>query len=191
MVEYLLMDDNDLVRLLFEDDSKAFETLYRRYWKRLYALAYSKTKNPEVAKEMIQDVFADMWERRHHIQITRLEHYLFSAVKYQTIAFYKEKIFSQIEDIDIEDSSTDYQIGLNDFQQSLQHAIQQLPDKTREIFVLNRLNGKSAKEVAQTLQIPERTVEYHITQALRTLRIQLRDYFVSILWALCFMFLSK
>ena len=177
-MDTLLERNNDLLNQLANDNASAFETLYHAYWKRLIQFVYKKTKNDELAKEIVQDLFVDIWERRHSLEITHLENYLFSSAKYKIIAHYKEKILDSIDDIEIEDFSTAYQIWVNDLQAQLNEAIEQLPDKTKTIFILNRIEGKSAKEISVLLNFPERTVEYHITQALRVLRSKLQEYYL-------------
>jgi RNA polymerase sigma-70 factor (ECF subfamily) len=102
---------------------------------------------------------------------------LHTAAKFKIISSYKNQLQSQIEYLEIPDQSTSDQLDLKDFEKALLSAVQLLPDKTKEIFVQNRLEQKTVKEISQLLQIPERTIEYHITQALRFLRLHLQDYF--------------
>lgn len=157
----------------------AFEVLYRRYWKKLFVMALNKTQDEEQAKEISQEIFVDIWERRASLNISNVAAYLHTAAKFKIISSYKNQLQSQIEYLEIPDQSTSDQLDLKDFEKALLSAVQLLPDKTKEIFVQNRLEQRTVKEISQSLQIPERTIEYHITQALRFLRLHLQDYFLG------------
>lgn len=173
------LTDNQLIEQIREGDSMAFEVLYRRYWKKLFVMALNKTQDEEQAKEISQEIFVDIWERRASLNISNVAAYLHTAAKFKIISSYKNQLQSQIEYLEIPDQSTSDQLDLKDFEKALLSAVQLLPDKTKEIFVLNRLEQKTVKEISQSLQIPERTIEYHITQALRFLRLHLQDYFLG------------
>jgi RNA polymerase sigma-70 factor (ECF subfamily) len=77
---------------------------------------------------------------------------------------------------DEEENSLEEKIAYDDLTQSIEQAIEQLPEKTQHIFRLNRLEGKSTKEIVDILNIPERTVEYHISQSLRFMREHLKEF---------------
>lgn len=173
------LTDNQLIEQIREGDSMAFEVLYRRYWKKLFVMALNKTQDEEQAKEISQEIFVDIWERRASLNISNVAAYLHTAAKFKIISSYKNQLQSQIEYLEIPDQSTSDQLDLKDFEKALLSAVQLLPDKTKEIFVQNRLEQKTVKEISQSLQIPERTIEYHITQALRFLRLHLQDYFLG------------
>lgn len=156
-------------------DNEAFEALYRKYWKKLFDFATIKTGDADVAEEIIQELFVTLWEKRETLQIINLQSYLFTSVRNRVIDHYKQKIFDELDTVEAS-SVPDYSFFLEELEMALQAAVSGLPDKTRAIFLLNRFEGKTAREISQELNLPERTVEYHITQALRTLKTQLRDY---------------
>lgn len=176
----LLLDDSRLLDQLRCHDSIAFESLYRKYWKRLYDFASAKTRDTNVAEEIVQDLFVNLWEKRESLQVVNLQSYLFTAVRNKVIDYYKEKIFSELENVETA-SVPDYPIFLDELEAAMQVAVAKLPEKTRQIFLLNRFESKTARQISMQLHIPERTVEYHITQALRALRILLKEYIVSVL----------
>lgn len=179
-MQQLLLDDCQLLDRLRRDDGAAFESLYNKYWKRLYDFAYSKTRDTNVAEEILQDLFVTVWEKRESLQVANFQSYLFAAVRNRVIDHYKEKIFSELENIETP-SAPDYPIFLDELEAAMQVAIAKLPEKTRQIFLLNRFENKTARQISAQLHIPERTVEYHITQALRALRILLKEYIISVL----------
>lgn len=161
-------------------DDSSFEGIYRTYWQRLYDYARAKVHDPDIAEEIIQDLFVNLWEQREKLQIRNIENYLFKCVKNHVVDHYKQKLFSDINLID-QQISPDYPSFLDELEGLILQAADKLPIKTREIFMKNRLEGKSPTEVSNELKLPKRTVEYHITLALRQLKLELKD-FTNIIW---------
>ncbi len=155
-------------------DEEAFEAIYREYWLRLYDFALAKVHDTDVAEEIVQDLFVNLWEKRKDLRVTNLSGYLFVAVRNRIIDHYKQRLFSDLETVD-NITAPDYPLFLDELENELKQAVGRLPDKTREIFMLNRLEGKSVSEIAVKLNLPKRTVEYHITQGLRQLKTFLRS----------------
>ena len=83
-------------------------------------------------------------------------------------------------------TTVDESIAFNELSTAIEKSIEKLPEKTRRIFTLNRLEYKSVKEISEQLTIPERTVEYHITQGLKALRIHLKEFMILewIVWCM-------
>ncbi|GAA4406680.1 RNA polymerase sigma-70 factor [Nibrella viscosa] len=181
-IEYALLSDVLLYRLLQTGDEAAFREIYRKYWQLLFGIAYRKLQSQENAEEIVQDIFVDIWERRAGLQIDDLKKYLIGAVKYRILNTIKAKLireryktFSQTLTTHTE-PLTESELAFQDLSRAIEQALAGLPQKTQEIFRLNRLENQSVREIALLLSIPERTVEYHITQSLRILRIHLKDF---------------
>lgn len=179
--------DAVLIQLLETGDENAFQEIYKRYWYKLYTVARRKVEVQEDAEEIVQDIFVDLWERRIRLNINELDRYLFSAVKYKVLNYIKSRIVRQTYQRDTislkvdADSNTEEALALQDLSQAITNGIENLPPKTQEIFRLNRLEGLSVREISDLLHIPERTVEYHITQSLRSMRVYLKDFVVLML----------
>ncbi|PWJ55934.1 RNA polymerase sigma-70 factor (ECF subfamily) [Dyadobacter jejuensis] len=177
-----LVTDILLLNLLAAGDQEAFQQIYEKYWYRLYRIIKAKVKVEAEAEEMVQDIFVDIWERRHRLEISDLKSYLYSAAKYKVLNYIKAQIIRRTYQKDrLEtqvdcDSNTEQDLAFSDLKSAIANGIEDLPSKTRDIFNLNRLEDKSVKEVSLLLGIPERTVEYHVNKALSTLRIHLRDF---------------
>ncbi|GAB3908687.1 RNA polymerase sigma-70 factor [Larkinella knui] len=181
-MEYTVLSDAALVKLLQTGDDEAFQAIYRKYWQPLFRVARKKLYSQENAEELIQDLFVDLWERRETIQIDELEKYLFGAVKYKILNHIKALLIRQKYENFKNTGLTDYDCETEDFlayedlSKAIELGIAHLPDKTRQIFRLNRMENQSVRQISASLCIPERTVEYHITQSLRTLRFHLKEY---------------
>jgi RNA polymerase sigma-70 factor (family 1) len=186
--DYATLSDALLVKLLRTDDVEAFQEIYRRYWHTLFLIARRKLYSQENAEEIVQDLFASIWSRRTDTQIEDLKKYLFSSVKYLIINSIKSKIVRQEYENQTASTSTfdttrrtEEELAYRDLHQAIEDGLLRLPEKTQQIFRLNRLENQSVREISLLLNIPERTVEYHITQSLRSLRLHLRDYLLSTL----------
>jgi RNA polymerase sigma-70 factor (family 1) len=191
---YQAYTDFDLIALLKEDDVSAFDTLYSRYFGKLYNHAYEKLNDRFLAQEVVQDLFVRFWQNRHKLEVhTSLASYFFGAIRYLVINQYKKQMiyeqkidahaFTQSESSD----ATNEWLDFKDLQTEYQAALQQLPEKCREVFLMSR-NGASNKEIAEALGISIKTVEQHMTKALRTLRILLQSRLntvaIPVLWTI-------
>ncbi len=182
-----IANDAELVLLLETGDERAFQEIYDRYWHKLYRMAAGKVGSQENAKELIQDVFLDLWFRRGEVHIDELDRYLFRAVKYNVLNFIRKEIVRKQYELSVfaktpeTDSNTEDMLAFQELQQAVLTGIEQLPPRVQHIFRLNRMEHRSVREISELLKMPERTVEYHITQALRLMRGYLKDYMVYLL----------
>jgi RNA polymerase sigma-70 factor (ECF subfamily) len=175
------VQDEVLIKCLQKDDGNAFKEIYRRYWRRCYGLAFQKTNDKETAQDITQKIFVSLWERRQVLHIERLEAYILSAVRYQVLKtielrLSKEKFIENTPPQYAHENTVENNIFLQDLQQALEKALQQLPEKTQEIYRLSRSENLSGKDIATKLNVSEKTVEYHISQALKYLREQLKPF---------------
>jgi RNA polymerase sigma-70 factor (family 1) len=181
-----LISDAELISHLEAGDEHAFQEIYERYWHRLYKMAASKVDCQENAKEIVQDVFLNLWHRRKEVHIDELDRYLFTAVKYGALKSIRNEIVRRkYQETFIKTTSefspeTENTLAFEELNNAISQGMTQLPDKVREIFRLNRMQHKSAREISEMLKIPERTVEHHITQALHLMRSHLKDYLISL-----------
>jgi RNA polymerase sigma-70 factor (family 1) len=179
-MQILVFSDDELISLLStEKGSIAFDEIYERYWEKLLRMAIFKTNHKEAAEEIVQELFTSLWEKRRNVVINNLENYLFVALKYLIINYLKAKIkdTNLIDSEGLEIASNLHEsMTAEALQSAIKKAVSLLPDKTQIIFHLSRFEEKSHKEIASELDISEKSVEYHITQALKFLRLQLRDY---------------
>lgn len=180
-MEYKILSDELLVKLLRVGEQDAFEEIYRRYWQKLLRSAQFKIRSKETIEEILQDLFISLWEKREKVLIENLEAYLNTSLRYLIINQIKKQILQEkfieysLKKNELTDD-VDESVAFNELSVAIEKAIEQLPEKTQQIFRLNRLEYKSVKEIAVLLETPERTVEYHITQALKALRIHLREF---------------
>lgn len=194
-MEYALLADEILLKFLRISDELAFKEIYMRHWKTLYISALNKINNSEVAEDIVQTVFTDLWERRENHSIGNISAYLGTAVKYQVINYIKSAISKKAhlsvigEKQKAEESNADLILLVQELNAAIDKAINQLPQKTQTIFRLSRFEQHSNKEISHIMDLSEKAVEYHITQSLKTLRFYLKDFMlVDLLLILAFLF---
>ncbi|GAA4406624.1 RNA polymerase sigma-70 factor [Nibrella viscosa] len=175
------LSEKELVESLQRGDSLAFAQIYETYWCALYRAAYSRLKNKEVAEEIVQELFVQLWERRKGLQIGKLEHYLFRALKYAIIDFIRAQV---VQDryldhyktfVDQNTNPAEEELTYDTLRTHLEHGLDTLPDKTREIFRLSRMEGWPISRIASHFSVTDKAVEYHLTKSLKTLRLYLKD----------------
>lgn len=174
--------DNDfLLSAVQRGDQKAFDTLFRRYYPMLCAYGH-RFVELEDAEEIVEDSLLWIWENRETLVIeSSLNSYLFKMVYRRALnklahidatqradtRFYEE-MQEMLQDTDY------YQI--EELTKRIEEAIATLPESYREAFVMHRFRDMSYKEIAETLGVSPKTIDYRIQQALKQLRTDLKDY---------------
>ncbi len=171
--------DEILIDKLKEGKPEAFEEIYNRYWKKLLQFAILKTDSIEISKEIVQELFINLWERRSELEISNLEYYLFAATKYKIIKELKKKYKTESLSESTEnyaDNLPESSLETDELREKIAESINKLPTKTKEVFVKSRIENLSHKEISEALDVSQKAVEYHISQALKLLRMDLKNY---------------
>lgn len=184
-----ILSDNDLVLLMRINSNQAFTQLYNRYWKKMFTTAANKLHNLEEAEDIVQQIFISLWDRREVLEIkTSLDSYLAVAVKYRVLKHlnlrFRLKNFSDVAVeatiAELSDDSTQEWLEFNEVNQRVQYLIEALPEKSRLVFEMSRIEGISHKEIASSLKLSEKTVEWHITKAIKFIRTGLKFFFLTL-----------
>jgi len=183
MTDFKEVSDNDLLELLKKNELKAFKEIYHRYWKKIYGSAYKRLKSKELSEEIVQELFVNLWDKRQTLQFRiSLSSYLYASVSHYIIDSYRKELVRQkyrkAFKVSYTDSanSTEEAYNLKELSHTIETEILQLPDKCRSVYELSRKEYKSNKEIALHLGISEKTVENHLTKALKRLRVSLSHY---------------
>ena len=181
MKEVHLSESNFLLSAIQRGDQKAFDALFGWYYPPLCAYGH-RFVDLEDAEEIVQDSLLWIWENRENLIIeTSLSSYLFKMIYRKALnklahidatqradtRFYEE-MQEMLQDTDL------YQV--EELTQRIKDAIATLPESYREAFVMHRFRDMSYKEIAEILGISPKTVDYRIQQALKQLRVDLKDY---------------
>lgn len=176
-MHYTQITDSELASLLTQRDELAFRELFERYKRVLYAFAKNMTRDIDEAEDLVQDVFASLWENSTQLQLKgSISAYLYAAVRYKFLNLVAHKkirsdyleFFQKF--IDEGDYSTDRYINEKELIELIEKEVSRLPNKMREVFELSRNSGLSHREIATKLDLSEKTVKSHINHALKILR---------------------
>lgn len=180
--------DQELATLLGKEGSTAFVAIYNRYWAELYTAAFRRLKSKELSEEILQDLFTTLWVNRFQLQInSSLRAYLHQAIRNQVLNYFEKEEVRQryrayLQALSSDsDNSVEAIISCNDLAALLEKEVGKLPEKCREVYQLSRQWHLPNKEIAAMLHISEKTVESHLTKALKTLKGQLKDAIFSLL----------
>ena len=170
-------EEKKWLQLLLKDDEKALQLIFDRYYKYLVVTAYNVLHDDHRSKDLVQDVFFDLWKRRENLKVQgSLKSYLRKAVVNRCIDETRRKKRSgtteEIQDFNQPDQhiSPQQQLETEELQQVINRAIDSLPGRCREVFALSRFEGFSHKEIAAKLDISVKTIENQMTKALKIIR---------------------
>lgn len=174
-------DDLSLLNSLKQGDAGAFEELYSRYWKKIYAFAWHRFQDEGDADDIVQELFISIWERRAEISLTgNFEQYLIGAVKFKVISTIrnravKENAFNELKMrmSEIEESQAE-KIVYPDLDKTLNDALLSLNDNARMAFLL-RSDNLTIKEIASQLGLQEQTIRNYIADALVRIRAVVKN----------------
>lgn len=159
-------------------DEQSFKALFEQYWHSVYAVCLKYTGAEEDSRELAQEIFFSLWKRKDQLQITTtISGYLHGAAKLKSFEFIRNRKNVVASIPEIEDNDTVMQLDHKELHFRLQQFIEHLPEPRKKIFRLSREEGLSHKQISADTGVSERMVEYHIGNALRTLRSQLKKTF--------------
>ena len=186
------------IEFYFENGQIDVSQLFRHYSKPLFYFAL-KFVDEEQAKDIVQDIFYKIWEDKSIKVSSSLNGLLFTMVRNKCLQqIEKQKVrdhYQQSANIRLKEEELQFYSAKTsslielELQEQLEKAIDNLPDKCREVFILSRFHDKMNKEIAEELGISIKTVEKHISRALKQIRIELKDYLpLFLLFQSCFIY---
>lgn len=172
--------------------NKQFYELFKQKDK-FIRFAYFYVLDHSVSEDLVMDSFMYYWENREKVDVNgNLKAYILRIVKHKCLDYLKlQKIHNEAHEKMRADALWDlnksisgleqlepYKVMTDDYRKMVICAVKQLPAKTREIFVMSRVRDMKNSEIAEKLGVSEKTVEYHMTKAIKVLRIVLKDLYV-------------
>lgn len=185
MQVYSNFNDKDLLMELNRGSERAFDEIYQRYWKSCYQSAYKVVKDEDTCMDILQDVFTWLWENRSTVRAESLNAYLRTAVKFKMLNFIRnsqkrDQVFGVYQNTCITELSADIILEAKQLNEMINEFIQQLPKQAGKIFYLSRYEQLSHREIAQQLQLSEKTVKKQINLVLKKLRVATKGAFFSL-----------
>lgn len=195
----MLIVDKDIVTRINQGDAKAFEKLYTIFYVYLCAIATKYVYQPEIAKEIVNDVFMNVWNNRagllhpvnaylirsvqnrclNHLQRQRMQEVPLSEVQEQLVAFREQQIKDEAHPLAYLENK--------EFEESIYQAIGKLPPRCRQIFEQYVYQNMTYDEIAQANQITSSTVRTQIQIGLSKLREILGEHY-TLFFILFFLF---
>lgn len=184
--------ESELVKALSNGEIKAFNNLFQLYGNRIFRFALGYLKSEPDAEELVQDVFMKIWEKRSELKENlSFKSYIFTIAfniirkhfvkKALTTKYFEQQV---IEDADL---STIQHIDFQSTKKAIDHLVDQLPARRKEVFIKSRFEGLTVKEIADELGTSPKTVENQLGEALKFIREHLgKEDFAGILFFILF-----
>jgi len=167
-----------------------FSGIYNQYYKKSFIFVKSYVHNDLAAEDITSDSLIKLWNKLKKDNIEYIEPLLLTILKNESIDYLrheeiKQNAFDTIRDWNSYELSTRLasleacnpdEIFSNEIKRIVNDTLKQLPHQTQQIFTLSRFDNKSNKEISSMLNISIKGVEYHISKALKILRVELKDY---------------
>ena len=174
------MAEKQRVIALRNGDVNAFDNLFQEYGKRLYHFAYGYLKSREEAEEVVQEVFLRIWRNRKSLKSEHsFKAYLFKIAYHHILEVFEkaakrnQHLHELAASSEILWSGAEERIDYSALLERINQLIEKLPDRQKEIFKKRKIEGLRIKEIAAQINISPKTVENHLTQAIRKIKSDL------------------
>lgn len=161
-------------------DEQVFKNVFTKQFITVRNFIYIKCKDEAQADDLTQDAFVKLWKNCAKVTPEKAVSYLFTIVKNAYFNIYEhQKVvlkYKQVKKSNVEIEDPDFLLREKEFQQQLTDAINGLSEKQREVFLLNRIEKKKYKEIAEILGISVKSVETRMQRALIQLRSSIKNY---------------
>jgi RNA polymerase sigma-70 factor (family 1) len=163
----------------------SFCSLYDQYFEPVCQFLEYYTRDVAAIEDVVQDVFVSLWENKDYLEIQYVKTYLFNAARNRILNYLRnnknrEALLSDwIKKKEMEESSTDC-YDIEEFSTLLNKAIDLLPDRCREIFILSKIEKLTYQQIAEYLLISPKTVEIHMSNALKRIRESISSYYLEV-----------
>lgn len=173
--------DKDLVFRLHDDDIGAFDMLYQKYHQAIYRNIFKLTKDDDIARDILQDIFVALWENRAEINADQsVSGWLFVLSFNKSISYLRKKVrettvVNTMPFSEMETDSSNVQL-LDEQYYLLQQAINQLSPQRKKVFTLCKLEGKTYEEAAEKLNLSKHTVKEYLGHAVVAVKNHIKEH---------------
>jgi len=187
----------EISKRLKDGNEAAFEIVFKSFFEQLASFANEYVFDKEVSKNIVQEIFMKLWEKRANIEIhSNLKSYLYTSTKNSCISYLRHiktrQQYFEKRKKDFDDLMLNYEalsqlnidrIDFNSIETIIKETIDSLPPRCKEVFTLSRYEELSNKEIAEKLEISVKAVEANNTRAIKLLKKNLKNYLQSALLA--------
>ncbi len=162
-------------------EEQAFGRFYKDHIQSATNFAYFKSGDKAGSSDLVQEAFTKLWENCGSVDYNKAKSYLFTSINnlFLNTVRHRKVVLNYAKTapyMDIDNKDPEYVIREEEFKAQLLAAIEELSPHQREVFLLNRVEGKKYREIAEMLDVSVKTVEKHMSAALRTLKTKLEDF---------------
>jgi RNA polymerase sigma-70 factor (ECF subfamily) len=183
-------EDEYMYKAIRKGDLKAFERFYKKYQPRLFVYGIGILKDEDATKDLVQEAFISFWENMEHILTDySVTAYLFKIFHGKCTKYLRNKAivtdFSHLSELKMQEIEISYynldnnimgSIFMHDVEKLYENALEKLPEKCREIFVMSNQEELRNAEIATKLGLSVRTVENQIYKAIHIVREEMKEY---------------
>ena len=178
-------DETSLIASLQAGDETAFTEIYRHYWQQLFFIAYKRMGSADDAKEIVQNVFMNLWKKRHALQIGSLPLYLGAMTRYSVYRYLanmgrRKKLVQQLALSPEFHENEIIHLENKQFLEILTELSNKLPEKYRLVFIHHKLLDKPLEEVASQLGVSIRTAEAYVSKVMSIMRLHSKNHAFAI-----------
>jgi RNA polymerase sigma-70 factor (ECF subfamily) len=186
----MVRDNNQLIELLEDGDEASFEVVYNHFYSRLYFFVSEYIPNKDMVENILQDTFLALWEKKSQLKPgTNLNAYLYTVAKNNSLKKLRDQKYRQaiFESAQLSEWELELQAGalgkldtseflFSEIEAIIQHTLESLPPQCKAVFEMSRFQHRKNNEIAEELGLSLKTVEGHITKAIKVFKHSLKDY---------------
>lgn len=167
---------NELLLSQFRNgNQKAFHKLFELYWESMFLKAQSILGDRDLAKDIVQDIWVELWKSRESKVIVNFEAYIFKSVSYGCFKYFRDNKFNTvqlnvIDSIRFSSPEIENQYDLEETSIVITNSLKELSPRCQQVFQLSRIENNSNEEIASQLGISKRSVENQVSLALKSIR---------------------
>ena len=182
-------EDNSLLLKIAAGDSVAFGEMVKQKWQKVLQHSLTFVKSYQVAEELTQDVFIQLWDKREKLtEVKSFDNYLFIVSRNLIITHIRKKLVetSTLKEQKLEEMffKPDEQFEFQELVAIIQEGADLLSEPRKSVFLLSRMEGKDSDFISSELGISKRTVRWHLAEALNFLRTHIHNQYISSILAL-------
>ncbi len=190
VLTFMIYSNQQLYQILKKGDQSSFKIVYDHFYSRLYYFVLEYVSNSDIAENVVQDTFLTLWEKYKQLtEDTNLNAYLYTVAKNNSLKFLRDQKYSQKLFISNQLSSAELELNVSSLEKLdtsilvfeeietiINQTLESLPEQCRIVFEFSRFEQKKNREIAELLGISTKTVEGHITKALKAFKSSLKEY---------------
>lgn len=179
-----------LIKKKKTNEEEDFEVVFRKYFTKLVYFAMEYVADFETAREITQETMVTLWDKRHELNLKKdLSGYLYTLVKNRALNHLKHQLAIKKYQNYAQHRYLDYllnQTALNNFSfnyieykqlsKAIQEAVDSLPEKCKNVFIMSRYDGFSHREIAEKMNISVKTIENHIAVAIKKIKRHIFEF---------------